>query len=107
MKKQQGNHSKGQTGRGKESSLAGRMEKLVPLLMAVCFVVTGFWLLVGERNHFLLETALQTPFLTTRVFTADMLSQVGGGLFWVSSLLQSCLARPWLGSLLLLAVLIF
>ena len=105
MKKQQGNHSKGQTGRGKEGSLAGRMEKFVPLLMAVCFVVTGFWLLVGERNHFLLETALQTPFLTTRVFTADMLSQVGGGLFWVSSLLQSCLARPWLGSLLLLAVL--
>lgn len=105
MKKRQGNHSKVLTSRGKEKSLAGRIEKFVPLLMAACFFVTGLWLLVGERYHFLLETAMQTPFLTTRVFTADMLSQIGGGLFWVSSLLQSCLAQPGLGSLLLLAVL--
>ena len=100
------NNSKRQTSSGKANRFAGRMVAVATWLPLCCFVAAGLWLLLCERYHFLLETAALTPFLTTHVFTIDMLSQIGGGLFWVSSLLQSCMAWPWLGSMLLLAVLV-
>jgi hypothetical protein len=88
------NNSKRQTSSGKANRFAGRMVAVATWLPLCCFVAAGLWLLLGERYHFLLETAALTPFLTTHVFTIDMLSQIGGGLFWVSSLLQSCMAWP-------------
>lgn len=72
----------------------------------VLFLIFGYWLLMGTIRPFLVETADMTPFYTTGDFFSEMLLRPAGGLFYVTSLLQSCLARPLLGATLLLALLV-
>ena len=77
---------------------------LWPLCM-VAFVVLGLYILLGWLTPFLLETAALTPFYTTSWFFRDVVSEPCGLMFYVGSFLQSCFALPWLGALLLTAVL--
>ena len=71
----------------------------------IAFVVLGLYILLGWLTPFLLETAALTPFYTTSWFFRDVVSEPCGLLFYVGSFLQSCFALPWLGALLLTAVL--
>ena len=70
------------------------------------FLIFGYWVLLGTCRPFLTETADMTPFYTTVDFLSEMLQRPAGGLFYVASLLQSCMARPVLGASLLLFLLI-
>ncbi len=74
---------------------------IYPLLL----VAFGCWLL-GPLQPVLLETAELTPFFTTSDYLSDMLHRPAGGVYYVASLLQSTLARPQLGTGLLLALLL-
>lgn len=69
------------------------------------FLIFGYWLLLGTCRPFLTETADMTPFYTTGDFLSEMLQRPAGGLFYVASLLQSCMARPALGASLLMFLL--
>lgn len=55
---------------------------------------------------FVVETAGLTPFFTTSDFACALLDKVAGGVFYAASLMQSCFARPWLGTLLLCLLLV-
>ena len=84
--------------------MTDRKKFLWPLCM-IAFVVLGLYILLGWLTPFLLETAALTPFYTTSWFFRDVVSEPCGLLFYVGSFLQSCFALPWLGALLLTAVL--
>ena len=75
------------------------------ILYTAAFVAAGLWLMVGQQESFLREVAQLTPFMLTDVFFEETTLRVGGVLFYVGSLLQSCYAHPWLGASLLMAVL--
>jgi len=75
------------------------------LLYTAAFVAVGLWILAVLQEPFLKEVAQLTPFMLSDVFFQEMTQRVGGLLFYVSSLLQSCCAHPWLGASLLVAVL--
>lgn len=71
------------------------------------FILITMWVMMGQLRPFLLETAQLTPFLTTQVFAQEMMAQhTGGWLLYVASFLQSCLACPWLGTSLLVLLLL-
>ncbi len=72
----------------------------------ILFLIFGYWLLMGVVSPLLVETADMTPFFTTGDFFTHMLLRPAGGLFYVASLLQSCMARPLVGTTLLLALLL-
>lgn len=69
------------------------------------YLIFGYGLLLGTCRPFLTETADMTPFYTTGDFLSEMLQRPAGALFYVASLLQSCMARPVLGASLLLFLL--
>lgn len=75
------------------------------ILYPLVLVALTLYLLLTELLPYVQETAELTPFYLTDTFGADMLHRVGGGVFYVASLLQSCFALPWLGTLLLCGVL--
>ena len=77
---------------------------LWPLCM-VAFVVLVLYVLLVWLTPFLIETAALTPFYTPSWFFRDMVSEPCGLLFYAGSFMQSCFALPWLGALLLAAVL--
>ena len=78
--------------------------RLYTWLYALLFLAAGYGLLLGRMEDYLVETAWLTPFFTTADFARDLLGRPCGLLFYVASALQSCLAWPWLGASLLLAV---
>ena len=78
--------------------------RLYTWLYALLFLAAGYGLLLGRMEDYLVETAWLTPFFTTADFARDLLGCPCGLLFYVASALQSCLAWPWLGASLLLAV---
>lgn len=75
------------------------------ILYPLGMVALTLFLLLAELLPFVRETAELTPFYLTDTFAVDMLRRVCGGVFYVASLLQGSMARPWLGALLLGAVL--
>lgn len=76
------------------------------LLYPLSLFIFGYWLLMGSLQPYLVETADMTPFYTTFDYFADTLAQPAGVLFYVASMLQSTLARPLLGTTLLLLLLV-
>ncbi len=73
----------------------------------VAFILFSLYILYGcLGTSFLRETADMTPFYTDTAFAYDMLGRVGGLVFYVASLMQSCFHHPWLGSLLFIGVLV-
>lgn len=76
------------------------------LVYPIAFTLLGLYLLLSCIRPFLTETAAMTPFFTSSYFAHDMLMQACGGLFYLASALQSCFAIPWLGSLLLIGLLV-
>ena len=83
------------------------MKLLKHIFIPVVFIVFSVYVLYGCLGQsFLLETADYTPFFFDSVFAKEMLSRVGGFLFYLSSFLQACFCYPWLGTLLFIAVLV-
>ena len=83
------------------------MKLLKHIFIPVVFIVFSVYVLYGCLGQsFLLETADYTPFFFDSVFAKEMLSRVGGFLFYLSSFLQACFCYPWLGALLFIAVLV-
>ena len=71
------------------------------------FIIIAMGVMMGLLRPYLLETAHLTPFLTTKVFAHEMMTQHAWGfILYAASFLQSCFAKPWLGASLLVAVLI-
>lgn len=75
-------------------------------LCLLAFSVLSLYLLGVELKPFLIETAALTPFYTTTSFIADMMSMPCGFVGYISSMMQSCFAMPWLGALLLTLLLV-
>ncbi len=83
------------------------MKLLKHLLFPISFILFSVWILYGSLcQSFLLETADMTPFFFDSFFAKEMIGRVGGLLFYVASFFQACFYYPWLGSLLLIAVLV-
>lgn len=73
----------------------------------VVFIFFSLYILyVCLGTSFLRETADMTPFYTDSAFACDMLGRVGGLVFYVASLMQSCFYHPWLGAILFISVLV-
>lgn len=73
----------------------------------VVFIFFSLYILyVCLGTSFLRETADMTPFYTDTAFACDMLGRVGGLVFYVASLMQSCFYHPWLGAILFIGVLV-
>lgn len=69
------------------------------------FLIFGYWLLIGQLRPFLIEVADMTPFYTTVDFFTESLCRPAGAVFYVSSMLQSCMARPVWGASVFLILL--
>ena len=83
------------------------MKLLKHFLFPSIFILFSVFILYGILGQsFLLETADYTPFFFDAAFANDMLGRVGGLLFYVSSFMQGCFCFPWLGSLLLISILV-
>ena len=76
-----------------------------PILFALAFAAFTLFLLLGPLQPFLRETAALTPFYVDESISS-LLSRPCGALLYVAAGLQSCFAVPWLGAILLVAVLV-
>ncbi len=80
------------------------MTQRLPFTLA--FTAFALFLLLGPLKPYLVETAALTPFYVDEFTVGKMLSEPCGLLFQVAAGMQSCFARPWLGTALFIAVLI-
>ena len=80
------------------------MKQRLPFTLA--FTAFALYLLLGPLEPYLLETAALTPFYADEFAVGTMLAEPCGLLFQVAAGMQSCFARPWLGTVLFIAVLI-
>lgn len=76
------------------------------LTFPTLFLIFGYWLLLGPMRPFLIETGDMTPFYTTASFLKETIMRPAGGLYYVASLLQSCMSLPIMGATLMLALLL-
>ncbi len=82
------------------------MKILRRLSFPTLFLIFGYWVLLGQMRPFLSEVADMTPFYTTVDFFTETLCRPAGAVFYLSSLLQSSMARPVLGATALLLLLV-
>lgn len=74
---------------------------------SLVFIGFSYFIMLGLLRPFLLETAVQTPFFTTRLFACQQLEQKPvGWLLYIGALLEQSMAWPWLGASLLVAILV-
>lgn len=91
----------------KQNTITKNFPKGTKHLYTVLFVLFSLYVLLGcLSSSFLRETADVTPFYTDGFFAKEMLCRVGGMVFYLSSAMQNCLYHPWLGAMLLTAVLV-
>ncbi len=76
------------------------------LFYPLLFIAFGLYLLLGGIPDFLLETADMTPFSTSSHHISETIGNAGGVLTLCSQWLTSCFAIPWLGTVLLVGILV-
>lgn len=81
------------------------MKQRLPFTLV--FVAFALFLLLGPLKPYLVETAALTPFYADGTFARELVgSSPWGVLFYIASLVQTCFARPWLGALLFVGLLV-
>ena len=72
------------------------------------FIVVTLSVMMGILRPYVAETGQLTPFYTTAVFFQETLegNRLMGLIYYTGLFLQSCMSEPWLGSLLIVGLLV-